>query len=49
MAQGPPNIDNAPLDPGGQALGLVNPEDALIGISVEITLLALSKASIIIS
>jgi hypothetical protein len=31
MAPGPPNIDNIPLDPGGQALGLVNPIGAYIG------------------
>jgi len=31
MAPGLPNIDNHPLDPGGQALGLVNPVGAYIG------------------
>jgi hypothetical protein len=31
MAPGLPNIDNIPLDPGGQALGLVNPVGAYIG------------------
>jgi hypothetical protein len=31
MAQGPPNIDNTPLDPGGQAPGLVNPIGAHMG------------------
>jgi hypothetical protein len=48
MAQGPPNIDNTPLDPEGQALGLINPKDALIGTPVRTALSASPKASTIV-
>ncbi|QKX60780.1 uncharacterized protein TRUGW13939_07926 [Talaromyces rugulosus] len=48
MAQGPPNIDNAPLDPGGQALGPVNPEGAHIGTPVGTALPAPPEASIMV-
>jgi hypothetical protein len=40
MAQGLPNIDNTPLDPGGQAPGLVNPVGAHMGILAGMTPLA---------
>jgi hypothetical protein len=45
MAQGPPNIDNTPLDPGRQALGLVNPKGVLIGTPIGIAPPASLKAS----
>jgi hypothetical protein len=49
MAPGPPNIDNTPLDPGGQALGLVNPVGAYIGTLVGAVPLALPKANSMVS
>jgi hypothetical protein len=45
MAQGPPNIDNTPLDPGGQALGLVNPISAYMGTLEGTTPLAPPEAN----
>jgi hypothetical protein len=48
MAQEPPNIDNTPLDPGGQAPGLVNSIGAHIDILEKTTPLAPFKANIII-
>jgi hypothetical protein len=45
MAQGPPNIDNTPLDPGGQAPGLVNPIGAYMGTLEGMTPLAPPEAN----
>jgi hypothetical protein len=45
MAPGLPNIDNTPLDPGGQALGLVNPVGAYIGTPAGTVPLALPEAN----
>jgi hypothetical protein len=49
MAPGPPNIDNTPLDPGGRALGLINPVGAYIGTPAGAALPALPKANSIVS
>jgi hypothetical protein len=49
MAPGPPNIDNTPLDPGGQALGLVNPVGAYIGTLAETAPLALPETNFMVS
>jgi hypothetical protein len=48
MAPGLPNIDNTPLDPGGQALGLVNPIGAYIGTPAETAPPALPKTNSIV-
>jgi hypothetical protein len=49
MAQGLPNIDNTPLDPGGQAPGLVNPVGAHMGILAGMTPSVPPGASTIVS
>jgi hypothetical protein len=48
MAPGPPNINNIPLDPGGQALDLVNPVEAYIGTPAEATPPALPETNSIV-
>ena len=48
MAQGLLEIDNTPLDPEGQALGLVNPVGDYIDALARIVLPAIPKTSTIV-